>query len=187
MQIQRLAIIEATSTLCAQMLTLNVLLLLLLRLLLLNSYGLVLHGRGTGRRHHYLVVLVVLQLNRLELWLLLLQVVHLLLLNLLLVLLLDHILLLLLLLLISTRGGRRRMFLSHRRLDVMHYSSVRRQFGFRTKTFRALETDVRRICMLSHVGNQCALLQELLPAHSALVRQSTMQLSMVHQLEFSRE
>lgn len=153
--------------------------------MLLDFDGLVLHG-GTARRHHRdgLVALALLgMLDRLDgLVLLVLLLEELLLVHLL--LLLD--LILLEALIIACRGGGG-VFDAHRRLNVVNDSLMCCELGLCAETFAAVQARVRRVCVLTHVSHERSLLEEFLATDRALVGHTTVQLSVINQLELSRK
>lgn len=182
MKLQGLTIVEATATLLTHVLTLD--LNVLLRMLLYFD-GLVLHG-WTARRDHRdgLIGLGLVwlfdSLNGFILLMLLLEE-----------LLLVHFLMLfdlvvLKALIIACRCSRG-VFDADRWLNVVNYSLMSGELGFCSEPFAAIQAGVRGIGVLTHVSHERSLLQEFLSTDRALVGHTTVQLSVIDQLEFPRK
>lgn len=184
MELQSFAIVETAAALLTQVLSLRVNVLLRM---LLNSDRFVLHRRTSSGNHRYGLValrvrLLLDRLNGLVLLVLLFQEV-----------LLFHLLrvlffhLTLLSALIVTCGRRRCILNANWGLNVVDDALVSCKLRLCTEAFAAIQARVRCIGVLSHMSDECSLLQELLATNRALVRYTTVQFSMIHQLELSRK
>lgn len=184
MKVQGFAVIETATALLTSVLALRMNVLLCM---LLYSNCFVLHIVGTSSRHHCdgliaLSLRLLLDcLNGLILLVLLLHEMVLLHLH-----VLRMLLDLILLDLIACRCSRS-IFDANSRLDVVNNSLMCRQLGLCSEAFATVQACMWRIGMLAHMSHQRSLLQELLPTDGALVRYTTVQFSMIHQLKLSRE